>query len=148
MDIDGHRSLKLKEKDLYGEEVPVNNASNSMTPSYNVAVAEVQFYLSSPFNFESVRPTILVGRTKLLLSSKARASFTPVNDKVKKLIGSVALAVLLTPLHVETGVEFDNSDVLVVVRAPARPDRACHQVTSVHRISSDLTQDEFFQICE
>ena len=50
---------KLKEKYLYGEEVPINNASNSMTPSYNVAVAEVQFYLSSPFNFESVRPTIL-----------------------------------------------------------------------------------------
>ena len=130
---------KLKEKDLDSKEVPINNASNSMAPSYNIAVAEVQFYLSSPFKFESVRPTILVGRTKLLLSSKARSSFSPVNDKVKKLIGSVALAVLLTPLHVETGVEFDNSDVLVVVRTVARPDRARHHVTSVHRISSDLT---------
>ena len=81
----------------------------------------------------------MVGRTKLLLSRKARSIFSPVNDKVKKLIGSVALAVLLTPLHVETGVEFDNSDVLVVVRTVARPDRARHHVTSVHRISSDLT---------
>ena len=155
MDIDGHRSPVTGAK---RKRTLIARKSQLTTPATVWPPVTMSPLLRFSFIFQVhsilnlfVRPfcsCIMVGRTKLLLSRKARSIFSPVNDKVKKLIGSVALAVLLTPLHVETGVEFDNSDVLVVVRAAARPHRARHHVTSVHRISSDLTQDEFFQICE
>merc|ERR1719370_1219695 len=91
--------LVSRSVNLEREEVPIDDASDSMTPSYNVSVA--------------------------------------INDKVKELIRAVALPVLLAPLHVQTRVKFDNSDVLVVVRALARPNCARHHETSIHRISSN-----------
>ena len=45
MDTSAKTEEEKTEKDLDCEEVPINNASNSMTTSYNVSVAEVQFYL-------------------------------------------------------------------------------------------------------
>ena len=45
--------------------------------------------------------------------------FSPVDDKVKELVGPVALSELLAPLHIETRVELHNPDVLVVIRTTA-----------------------------
>lgn len=69
--------------------------------------------------------------------------FLPINDKVKELIRAVALPIFLAPLHIQTRVKFDNSNVLVVVRTFGWPDRACHHKTSIHRISSNLSKDDY-----
>ena len=79
------------------EEIPVNDASNCVATSDNVAVAE---NLSNFRNFSQLQ-------------------FSPVDNKIKELVRPVALPELLAPLHIETRVELHNPDVLVVVRTTA-----------------------------
>ena len=69
--------------------------------------------------------------------------FSPVYNKVKELVGPVALSELLAPLHIETRVELHNPDVLIVVRTTAWPSCARHHVASVHRIGSDLSKENY-----
>ena len=69
--------------------------------------------------------------------------FSPVDNKVKELVGPVALSELLAPLHIETRVELHNPDVLIVVRTVAGPGCARHHVASVHRIGSDLFKENY-----
>ena len=70
-----------------------------MTTGDNVAVAEIKF------------------QSFKMLSQQLQ--FSPVDNKVKELVGPVALSELLAPLHIETRVELHNPDVLVVVRTTA-----------------------------
>ena len=126
------------------KEVPINNAGDSVATSYNVSIAETfsfisQVYSSSSDHFEGI---IWSEEPHFYFPpSQDWATFQPVDDKVKKLIGTVALPVLLAPLNIEAWVKFDNSDVLVVVRTLGRPNCARHHISSVHWISSDLSQD-------
>ena len=80
---------------LERQVVPVDNSSNCVTTSHNVSVTEVFLYFSSFWPF--------FAETK------------PIHDKVKELVGSVALSEFLRPLHFQVGVQLHDPNVLVIV---------------------------------